>query len=148
MTVQLPLSACLITTVFSFWSCWIALLTSILMLLGYSLCSSPPSLVFIISKRSSMVWGRVGIVPPVILLNAQLHLCSNLSKNSSRSGSSLGDGENLSPSCRASLWLGVKMCDDKFRMESSMVGSNVVLLVEGEWYGLLLSEVLGCSAED
>ena len=63
------------------------------MLLSFSLISC--SLV-------SMAWGKVGVLPPVIFLNAQPHLLWNWSKNSRRSGSSFGDGENLSPRFRAS----------------------------------------------
>ena len=61
--------------------------------------------------------GRVGIWPPVILLKAQLQLCSNLSKNSNKSGSSFGDGANFNPNSKASFWLGVRTCDDRLRIE-------------------------------
>ena len=92
------------------------------------------------------------MVPPVMVLNAHLHLCSNLSKNSSKSGSSLGDGANLSPSSKASLWLAVKVWEERFSMDLSITGSGGVLLCvddgSGIRCGVLSPEVPGSSAEE
>ena len=49
-------------------------------------------------------------------MKTQPHLSLNFSKNSSGSGSSLGDGANFKPRWRASFWLVERKCEDKLRM--------------------------------
>ena len=74
-----------------------------------------------------MTFGRDD--PPVILLKAQLHLSSNLSKNSRRSGSSLGEGANFSPSSRACFWYVVKEWLERFRIDPCRLEGLVSSLV-------------------
>ena len=82
--------------------------------------------------------GSVTEDAPVVLLKAQEHLCWNLSKNSSRSGTSVGVGENLSPSSSALIWQSLSRWEERFKMALDLMGWMQVAAGAALWWVLVV----------